>query len=180
MAELSDQHFSEIVVIKGVLEGYQRTDRSNDRCIVLVHGLTGHRLSTWKEKSSKGFVELFTQDTQVEDFDVFSFGYRTSYWRGAPINNAAVQLANALNELAQKRPYQIVFIAHSMGGLVCMRYILDQLDRGMIPPITGLLLYGTPITGTDLIKVAKLVGFGIGSRRSVTWPASPLSPNSTG
>jgi hypothetical protein len=49
-----------------------------------------------------------------------------------------------------------------MGGLVCMRYILDQLERNQVPPILGLLLYGTPATGSDLIKIARLVGFGIG------------------
>jgi hypothetical protein len=45
---------------------------------------------------------------------------------------------------------------------VCMRYILDQLERNQVPPILGLLLYGTPATGSDLIKIARLVGFGIG------------------
>jgi pimeloyl-ACP methyl ester carboxylesterase len=99
---------------------------------------------------------------EEQDFDVYTFGYRTSYFRGAPIDNAAIQLATALEELAQRRDYEIVLIAHSMGGLVCMRYILDQLERNQVPPILGLLLYGTPATGSDLIKIARLVGFGIG------------------
>jgi hypothetical protein len=40
-----------------------------------------------------------------------------------------------------------------------MNYVLQRLDRQRPLPILGLLLYGTPTTGTDLIKVAKRLGF---------------------
>jgi pimeloyl-ACP methyl ester carboxylesterase len=128
-------------LIADVFVGYQRRGRVNDRCVLFVHGLTGSLIDTWKEKSSsQGFIDLLLQDPQVQDFDVFAFGYRSRYLRGAPINNAAIQLARAIEELVQRRHYQIVLIAHSMGGLVCMRYILDQLERGTIPPIIGLVI----------------------------------------
>ena len=156
---------AEVEIIRAVLGGFQRSGRVNDRCVVFVHGLTGDRRSTWRQKSSPtGLVELLRDDSEVEDFDIFTFGYRTTYLRGAPINSAANQLAHALEELSQKRQYQIVLVAHSMGGLVCMRYILDQLERGVRPPISGVLLYGTPTTGSDMLKAAKLVGYPSRSR----------------
>ena len=110
---------------------------------------------------SRSFLELILHDENLYDYDVFSFRYRSKYIRGAPIENAAKQLYSAIETLA---PLNIVLIAHSMGGLVCMRYILDRLELSEIPPITGLLLYGTPTTGSELVNVAKLVGFGLGVR----------------
>jgi alpha-beta hydrolase superfamily lysophospholipase len=55
-------------------------------------------------------------------------------------------MTNAIENLSG---FQIVLIAHSMGGLVCMRYILDQLENGEAPAIIGLLLYGTPESALD-------------------------------
>jgi cold shock CspA family protein/pimeloyl-ACP methyl ester carboxylesterase len=155
----------ELVVIQNVLIGRQHRERTNDKCVLFVHGLTGEISGTWKESSSTdGFMELLFHDPELQDFDVFAFGYRSQFFRGASINNAAIQLANAIQELVQNRPYQIVLLAHSMGGLVCMRYIVDQLARGRIPPAIGLILYATPTTGSDLLKAAMLVGSVVGMK----------------
>jgi len=71
--------------------------------------------ATWIEpKSRTNFFQLIANDDELQDYDVFTFGYRTGYWRGAPIDNAAVQLRAALTHLPQSYE-NIVFIAHSMG-----------------------------------------------------------------
>jgi len=156
--------YDKMSLIKNVLDGYRHQDQTNDRCVLFVHGLTGNIQTTWEDESGKNFIELIFNDLSLGDYDVFSFGYRSKYSRGAPIDNAAKQLHAAMLELQSIKISNVVLIAHSMGGLVCMRYILDRLDVGEIPPITGLLLYGTPTTGSDLVNVAKLVGFGLGIR----------------
>ncbi|MFT4121936.1 esterase/lipase family protein [Bradyrhizobium sp.] len=150
-------------VVKDHLIRYSRTGHQNTRCVVFVHGVTGDIVTTWRSNGADaGFVELILQDDELQDYDVYAFGYRTSYLRGAPIDNAAIQLAGALSQLPHAYD-SIVFIAHSMGGLVCMKYIVDEVQRAnRPPPVSGLLLYGTPTTGSDLINIAKLVGFGIG------------------
>ena len=51
-----------------------------------------------------------------------------------------------------------VLVAHSLGGLVCMRYVLSRLARGEPPPVRGLLLYATPTTGTLLVNIAHDLG----------------------
>jgi pimeloyl-ACP methyl ester carboxylesterase len=153
-------------IIHDTLVVRERTGRENKRCVVFVHGLTGDMIDTWKKdkNSPQGFVELLLEDPELLDYDVAAFGYRSKLWRGAPIDNAAIQLKSAVASLVANGRYDgLVLIAHSMGGLVCMRYILDELEQAPPqPPINGLLLYGTPTTGSDLINIAKLVGFGIG------------------
>jgi pimeloyl-ACP methyl ester carboxylesterase len=119
--------------------------------------------ATWrKSKSGHSFADLILQDSELQDYDVLLFGYRTGYLRGASIENAAIQLRTALSYLPENQYSSIVLIAHSMGGLISMQYIVDQLQNSVVPPITGLMLYGTPTTGSDLINVAKVVGYGIG------------------
>ena len=162
MSGVSEAPFEKASLIQDTLEGYRHKHRKNNRCVLFVHGVTGHPETTWKHRSSdRSFLELILHDENLYDYDVFSFRYRSKYIRGAPIENAAKQLYSAIETLA---PLNIVLIAHSMGGLVCMRYILDRLELSEIPPITGLLLYGTPTTGSELVNVAKLVGFGLGVR----------------
>lgn len=153
-----------IPVVKDQLFRYRGTGHDNNtRCVIFVHGVMGHIVDTWRAKGAEaGFVELILGDVALHDYDVYAFGYYTTPYRGAPIDHAAKDLDTAVSSLP-KHYDSIVFIAHSMGGLVCMQYIIDRLQRpGGPPPISGLLLYGTPTTGSDLLKVARLVGYGVG------------------
>lgn len=152
-----------IELIKDRLTHYRRRGSKNTRGVVFVHGIKGDPFATWRNGADApaGFIDLILQDDDLQDYDVFSFGYRSTFLRGAPIDNAALQLGRAMSAL-QQRCTSIVLIAHSMGGLVSMKYIVDQLQQNITPPISGLMLYGTPTTGSDLVNIAKLVGYGIG------------------
>lgn len=153
-------------VVKDQLIWYKREGRDNNtRCVIFVHGVTGDIVKTWRSNEAKaGFIELMLEDVTLQDYDVYAFGYYTKLYRGAPIDHAANALDSAVSSLP-KHYDSIVFIAHSMGGLVCMQYIIDRLRRpGAPPPVSGLLLYGTPTTGSDLLKVARLVGYGVGTK----------------
>src|ERR1700730_14645602 len=92
-----DQAYIEPPIIEGVLTGYKRPEQQNDRCVVCVRGLAGNMETSWVNESSKcSFIDLMMHDKDLQDFDLYSFGYRTSYFRGAPITYAARQLANAI------------------------------------------------------------------------------------
>jgi pimeloyl-ACP methyl ester carboxylesterase len=152
-----------VELIKGRLTQYRRRGSTNTRGIVFVHGIKGDPFTTWRNGADApvGFIDLILQDDDLQDYDVFSFGYRSTLPRGAPIGNAALQLRSAMSAV-QQRCSSIVLIAHSMGGLVSMKYIVDQLQQSVTPPIGGLMLFGTPTTGSDLVNIAKLVSYGIG------------------
>jgi pimeloyl-ACP methyl ester carboxylesterase len=153
-----------------VLDRYGHYQSLNTRCIVFVHGLTGDKVTTWRAKdAAKSFMQLVVTDDELTDYDVYSFGYRSRWFRGGPIENAARQLAVTINRIVKKGSRSgssnidsIALVAHSLGGLVCMQYIIDELQAGAVPPISGLLLYGVPSTGSQMLAYAKLAGFGIG------------------
>ena len=56
-----------------------------------------------------------------------------------------------------------MLIAHSMGGLLSMRYILNRLRQGQSLPVIGLLLYGVPMTGTDWVKILDMATAVVGA-----------------
>src|SRR5271168_470495 len=87
--------------IKDALVLHEHTGRQNRRCVIFVHGLTGNMIDTWKKDklSPRGFVELLLEDGELSDYDIGAFGYRSTLWRGAPIDNAAMQLRDALSNI---------------------------------------------------------------------------------
>jgi pimeloyl-ACP methyl ester carboxylesterase len=142
---------------KAILSGWRHMQRQNKRAVLFVHGLIGDPKATWVAPSGVDFLELMAKDPELVDYDVFGFGYETRLLSGSRIENVAKQLSSEIQGALNS--YQIVLIAHSMGGLVCMRYVQDQLEHRRAVPILGLLLYGTPTTGTELVRLAKTLGF---------------------
>jgi pimeloyl-ACP methyl ester carboxylesterase len=167
------QDFPWRTVTTNVLDGLVHEGRSNNRGVLFVHGFNGDALTTWREQEGvANFAELIYTDPRLEDYDVFRFNYRTGMWAGDDVRDVAKQLQDRLksNELNK---YQLILIAHSMGGLVSMRCILDFLKYGHQPNIIGLMLYGTPTNGADWIRIAKVFAKALGFK--VPWAGGILS-----
>jgi alpha-beta hydrolase superfamily lysophospholipase len=147
----------------GTLHGVRHRHRRNKRAVVFVHGFTGDVSATWLENgASESFGALIAGDPDLADYDVYTFGYRTRLRSGSRIELLAREFNTGIDALQHSssregRDYSFVLLAHSMGGLVCMRYVIDRLQARQRPPLLGLLLYGTPTTGTDLVGIVKLV-----------------------
>jgi pimeloyl-ACP methyl ester carboxylesterase len=132
------------------------TTRFPRRAVVFVHGFTGNAKDTWRlSDSTESFASLLATDSQLPDYDFYLFQYVTSSLHPPAIDNIVVQLKTAIK--AHIRATPIVFIAHSMGGLVSMSCILALLDEMPPPSIAGLLLFGCPMTGVEWAKYAQLV-----------------------
>jgi pimeloyl-ACP methyl ester carboxylesterase len=131
-----------------------------NRAIVFVHGLKGDKRKTWSAKDdATSFLGLIASDQDLVDFDTFAFSYRTSFLAGDTVDQIARQLEEEIH-----RPlagYHVILVGHSLGGLVCMQYILNRLTRGHSLPVLGLLMYGTPTTGVELVQIAELIGFAL-------------------
>lgn len=102
--------------------------------IVAVHGLGGDWEQTWTDVESdrlwlRDFVPEQTQEVNPR---ISSFGYdsRTAFTNSvADIDDAAITLINALHDLrrlpnARKSTGPIIFVAHSLGGIIVKRVCL--------------------------------------------------------
>jgi hypothetical protein len=112
--------------------------------IVFVHGLRGHRTQTWTKDGVCWPKDLLPKEEALSHVRVLSFGYDAgvvSLTRRASLNTLFDHSINLLNELARVRargavrslPFQaarptlksflqqdrpLIFIAHSLGGLI--------------------------------------------------------------
>jgi protein SERAC1 len=157
--------------------------------IVFVHGLTGNREKTWTHRNG-----TFWPDTLLrEDFPrarIMTFGYDADvvrFWTIASSNRLddhGKSLAYALldqRQRADQRP--IIFIAHSLGGLVCedaLNLSDKRRDLGSILSNTlGIIFIGTPHGGSYLAgwgsTVAKYVNIFRGTNRDILRNLQPGS-----
>lgn len=144
------------------LRGWIRTGHQRPRALVFVHGFTGDALSTWTADAGDpgppppSFMSLIMDDDSLDDFDVFSFGYTSRVLRSAPpIETIVQQFRNSIGQALHG--YAIVLCGHSMGGLVCMSYVISELRLARPLPVLGLILYGTPVEGSAWVNAIRLL-----------------------
>ncbi|EKJ67737.1 hypothetical protein FPSE_12108 [Fusarium pseudograminearum CS3096] len=159
----------------GIKVLHSSTDDDVD--VVFVHGLKGDCLKTWTGKGSNEPwpktllpIELGTARILTYSYDaiVVSKDDVPSLNR---ISNHASNLVAALASLRQgdntnERP--IVFVCHSLGGLVCQDALVGARQRSEqhiqdIANFTrGVIFLGTPHHGSSLAKMGELVSRSVG------------------
>lgn len=143
------------------IEQYRHRDGA-DRALILVHGFNGGH-EDWGE-----FPSFLTSDDPLAPWDIYSIGYTTSskidfvsvanflsphQSRDPELRELATYLRTRLDVRPLDRYRQIAFVAHSMGGLVVQRAIVD--DDGLRARVSDLALFGTPSGG---LQKAGLLG----------------------
>lgn len=145
--------------------------------IVFVHGLNGNPKKTWTADKSKVFwpLQLLPPILTEQRARILVYGYDanvTSFTDGASkdkIHNHAENLVAALSanrriRNAKERP--IIFVAHSLGGLVVKRALIysggvkgnyTEHLRSIYVSTFGILFMGTPHRGSDLAKWGALL-----------------------
>lgn len=136
--------------------------------MVFIHGLTGNRRSTWTEKQTNCFwpKEVLARDV-LPPTRILSYGYDADvahFWALSSQNRLNEHAGNLVNALAQLRNRSetegrpIIFVAHSLGGLVTEDAILfskntaDQHLQDIAHSVAGICFLGTPHCGADLAK----------------------------
>jgi len=120
-----------------------------DAAVVFIHGFGGKAVGTWGE-----FPELLATEPRLNGWDIYNFGYSTGLapdilrriWSSDPdLDELAVFLSTnaATGDLGGYGA--LVLIAHSMGGLVTQRALLN--DQELSGRVRHVFLFGTPSGG---------------------------------
>ncbi|KAL8880339.1 MAG: hypothetical protein Q9198_002234 [Flavoplaca austrocitrina] len=135
--------------------------------IIFVHGLGGSATKTWswKRDTAQFWPDWLSDDEQLYNMRVFTFGYN-SIFRGNATNLNITDFAKDLlfhlltfshgdSKPIGGRP--IAFVAHSMGGLVVKRaYIIGKHDpefSAIMAQVYGILFLATPHRGSHYAKI---------------------------
>jgi hypothetical protein len=133
----------------------------NTLAVILVHGLRGDPERTWKNKhEARALVDLLRQDSELCTADYYSFGYKTGLM---PLQYSFKEAAELLHTEINFRlaGRKLLFIAHSMGGLIVRQYALDRCsasDEKTFSHILGSVYLAVPFKGSQLaVRLPKLV-----------------------
>jgi pimeloyl-ACP methyl ester carboxylesterase len=129
------------------IDEVRRRDRT-EQAILFLHGFIGGHENLWGL-----FPSLVESDAALKEWDIVTLGYSTSLlpdirgiWSADPdLPILALHLRTRLG-IAPLAQYQtLALVAHSIGGLVVQRALLDEPD--LVPRVKHLVLFGTPSNG---------------------------------
>jgi tetratricopeptide (TPR) repeat protein len=125
--------------------------------IVFVHGGGGSARETWKNpQSSKSWPEWMVGDDAFQEASVFVHDYASPYLeRALNISQLAVEMHAILRDRGVLEYESIVFIAHSMGGLVVKSFLLTY--REYLPRVRLVYFFGVPSKGTEVTRLARFL-----------------------
>ena len=125
--------------------------------VVFVHGIIGARDATWTNQGA-WFPALLESDPEFHNkIDVFVYEYFTPKFGNAnSIVGLADQLRGSLDDHRVFDDHQrVIFVSHSMGGLVVRQFLLNKRDR--LAKIPMLYFYATPTNGSELTSSARQI-----------------------
>lgn len=155
----------------------QWTRKKNSQDIIIfVHGLKGGSES-WSFDEKTSFPVLISQDSDLDGFDLACFEYFTnftnSYGKARSLfgrlfgksNKREINLpVDELSELliteidVNLSEYEnIIFIAHSMGGLVTKSCILKMIHHGRSNNIKGFISLAVPHAGAEIASFTSMI-----------------------
>ncbi len=127
--------------------------------VVFIHGLFGDTDGTWTdEKNGHSFFEYVKAAPGIGDkVDVFAFGFTSKMVGGGSLDvrEASNKLYDHLRFHGLMQYDTIVFVAHSMGGLVAMRTVISNPELSDKTPL--MVLYATPQEGAQITQIGKLL-----------------------
>ncbi|RDL41952.1 Uncharacterized protein BP5553_01931 [Venustampulla echinocandica] len=135
--------------------------------IVFVHGLNGDATGSWTNPDTKAFWPKDFLPSDIPDARVMTFGYNADAAFGNTTADIVDHAKDLLSSLIDKREEEhenqrpIIFIAHSLGGIVVKQALVSARIESQYSPIcehtTGIIFFGTPHHGSDKAAYGKIL-----------------------
>lgn len=158
------------------ISGGENSSRRGD--VIFVHGLGGNARSTWHPKERRDDDDFWSAwlGEDLPDVGIWSLGYEVEpfRWKG----NSMPLVDRATNTLAVLDSYEIgdrplIFITHSMGGLLVKQMLRHANDFGnhrwqaIVEQTRGIVFLSTPHSGADIASWIKHIGGILGTTVSI-------------
>ena len=124
---------------------------TNNNLLLFVHGYNGSAGETFGHTP-----EMLTNAPQMAGWDIYSVGYSSDLlpslgiglWSAIPDIRKIATYLNTLISNQFEDYERIALVAHSMGGLVVQRFLLD-CSNDILSKISHVMLFGTPSNGLN-------------------------------
>lgn len=129
-----------------------------DTVIVFVHGIFGGSVGTWTNPDSRAYwPQMLADDPAFQSPDVYVYAYSSpyvghSYAVDELIENMRLILSNG--EVFQKHK-KVVFICHSMGGIVVRGFL--KRYQVYAPQVPLIYFFSTPTSGAHITQLARFL-----------------------
>jgi pimeloyl-ACP methyl ester carboxylesterase len=134
---------------------YFRKEANAPAVIIFVHGLFGDANSSWTAKNGSYWPKLLAEDSIFNGVDIFLYEYPTSISNDFSIDEIAEDMRIRLDADGVSAHRELIFLSHSMGGLVTRSYLIK--NRGVAARTKFLYLLSSPTTGSELANLATLI-----------------------
>lgn len=134
-------------------------EKGGNSLIVFVHGIGGTRNSTWGDPGT-AWPDLVKRDTEFfSGFDVYVYDYPSSiFGQSQSVAVLGRLLRDKLSEINVAQYENVIFITHSLGGIVVREYLLDNLETSI--NAVGVFAFAAPMDGSHLANIASQFGQG--------------------
>ncbi len=146
------------------MNGKWLREPSNGTAIVFVHGILAKEATCWRHKNGSYWPQLLKDETELHSSGILVFSYPTdmfsgSFCLGDIVNTLQDQLRH--NKAAECK--KLIFVCHSMGGIVVRKLLVDQqIELFRNRQEIGLFLVASPSLGSSyadwLSPLAKTLG----------------------
>jgi pimeloyl-ACP methyl ester carboxylesterase len=130
----------------------RKSSAGADSVIVFVHGLREDGITTWTNNNVY-WPELMTHDHTFDNSDIFVYSYRSDKKATLSIDELTENMRAALNAYGVSNYSRIIFLSHSMGGIVTRAFLLKY--RNIAEKTAFAYFFSTPTTGSQLASVAQ-------------------------
>ena len=149
----------------------------NPNLILFIHGLNGG-IDTWSYSEEISFPSLIATNKSMQSaYDIACFNYFSTLtntygnaksWakrlfsslkkkqKNLPVDEIAELLRTEL-EVNLSDYENIIFVAHSMGGLIAKACILKQLEEEQVSSVKGFISLAVPHSGAKIANIGGLI-----------------------
>ncbi|KAH9877542.1 hypothetical protein IAQ61_002909 [Plenodomus lingam] len=133
--------------------------------IVAIHGLNGDAYTTWQHENGTLWLRDLLPNS-LPGSRVFTYGYPSELlWSSsvATLRHYSGNLLNSLRAISEGPQRPIIFVCHSLGGIVCKQALVlahedDRLYSDILSATSAIVFFGTPHRGSKGADVGKIVG----------------------
>jgi pimeloyl-ACP methyl ester carboxylesterase len=138
-----------------------------DSAVVFVHGILSNGDTCWRSPNSY-WPDLLSNDNLMSEIGVYVFSYRSdAFSAGYSLGDAVEALNNYLRLDKILELKNIVFVCHSMGGIVVRQFLVTrQLSLTKNRTRIGLYLVASPSLGSEYANLVSALARVFGNSQA--------------